>query len=179
MEEKTVKVAVFSGEQKDWPSWKLQWRARAKVKGFWNVCTTTIHEDNRGCLFLANAQQPTKRTRHVAIKQFMLQDWVETDQILMSAIDTQYNISDAFTKSLGRIKFYEQYDVLMGRCLPPYAPGWIRSSHPQHKSFGTHVMEKHVCSDVGIPPPTPTTDYESLFSLFPMLEGFGGRDATI
>ena len=57
--------------------------------GFEQTDPTVIHEDNRGCLFLANAQKPTKRTRHVAIKQFMIQDWVETDQILMSAIETR------------------------------------------------------------------------------------------
>ena len=38
MEERTIKVAVFSGEQADWAAWKLQWRARAKIRGHWNVC---------------------------------------------------------------------------------------------------------------------------------------------
>ena len=38
MEEITIKVAVFSGEQTDWPAWKIQWRARAKIRGYWSVC---------------------------------------------------------------------------------------------------------------------------------------------
>ena len=136
--------------------------------GFEQTDPTVIHEDNRGCLFLANAQKPTKRTRHVAIKQFMIQDWVETDQILMSAIETQCNISDAFTKSLGRIKFYEQFDVLMGRRLPPYVPSWIRPTHPPQKSLGTHLMETHLLSQNKAPPVPPTppiTDYLQLSSL--------------
>ena len=39
----------------------------------------------------------------------------------MEAVKTRYNLSDAFTKALGRIKFYEQKDVIMGRRIPPYS----------------------------------------------------------
>jgi len=128
---------------------------------------TVIHEDNRGCLFLANAQQPTKRTRHVDIKYFMLQDWIETDQILMEAVDTQNNISDAFTKSLGRIKFYEQFDVLMGRRIPPFVPKWIRHTHPQRQSYGSYSYSKSK-EPTSSPPVTPTVDpTQLLLSLFP------------
>ena len=40
----------------------------------------------------------------------------------MEAIKTHYNLSDAFTKALRRIKLYEQTDVIMGRRIPPYSP---------------------------------------------------------
>ena len=40
----------------------------------------------------------------------------------MEAIKTRYNLSDAFTKALDRIKFYEQTDVIMGRRIPPFSP---------------------------------------------------------
>lgn len=35
---------------------------------------TIIHEDNKGALLNANAQQPTKHTWHMDIKYFALQD---------------------------------------------------------------------------------------------------------
>jgi hypothetical protein len=64
-------------------------------------------------------------------KYFALQDWVEQDQIEVTQIGTANNISDAFTKALGRIKFYEQTDVIMGRGIPPYVPNWVKQDHPQ------------------------------------------------
>jgi hypothetical protein len=66
-------------------------------------------------------------------KHFAIQDWVAHDQLDVAPIATANNISDAFTKALGRIKFYEQTDVLMGRRIPPYVPTWIRTDHPQYK----------------------------------------------
>ena len=35
----------------------------------------------------------------------------------IEAIKTHYNLSDAFTKALGRIKFYEQKDVIIKEVL--------------------------------------------------------------
>jgi len=40
---------------------------------------TVLFEDNQGALLMANAQRPTKRTRHMDIKTFGLQDWVQRD----------------------------------------------------------------------------------------------------
>jgi hypothetical protein len=41
--------------------------------------TTILYEDNNGALLMANAQQPTRRTRHMEIKKSALLDWVERD----------------------------------------------------------------------------------------------------
>jgi hypothetical protein len=35
---------------------------------------------------MANAQQPTRRTRHMDIKTFALLDWVEQDLLLLQTI---------------------------------------------------------------------------------------------
>jgi hypothetical protein len=99
--------------------------------GFSQYLPTLLYEDNTGALHMANAQQPTRRTRHMDTKYFALQDWVEHDQIEVTQIGTANNISDAFTKALGRIKFYEQTDVIMGRRIPPYVPAWVKHDHPQ------------------------------------------------
>ena len=44
---------------------------------------TTLFIDNNGALLMANAQQPTRRTRHMDIKHFALTDWVERDLLIM------------------------------------------------------------------------------------------------
>ena len=62
---------------------------------------TTLHIDNNGALLMDNAQQPTRRTKHVDIKHFALLDWVEHDLIIMKQIHTAHNCADSMTKSLG------------------------------------------------------------------------------
>ena len=68
--------------------------------------TTILYEDNQGSLLMASPQQPTKRTRHIDIKNFVLQDWCETDIIAMKRINTKDNFSDTLTKATPRTLFY-------------------------------------------------------------------------
>jgi hypothetical protein len=82
--------------------------------GFSQYLPALLYEDNTGALHMVNAQQPTRPTHHMDTKYFALQDWVEHNQIEVTQIGTANNISDALTKALGRIKFYEQTDVIMG-----------------------------------------------------------------
>ena len=84
---------------------------------------TIIYEDNAGALNMANAGQPTRRTRHMDIKTFSLQDWIEEDLVLLHDIETSSNISDTFTKQLGRNLFWKHTDTLMGRRYPQYYTG--------------------------------------------------------
>ena len=67
---------------------------------------TTLYIDNNGALLMANAQQPTRRTRHMDIKHFALLDWVERDLVVMKRINTTDNYADSMTKSLGRQLHY-------------------------------------------------------------------------
>jgi hypothetical protein len=62
---------------------------------------TVLFEDNNGALMMANAQQPTKRTRHIDIKHFALLDWVEQDLLILHDIPPPPdNAADAMTKLL-------------------------------------------------------------------------------
>jgi hypothetical protein len=81
---------------------------------------TIIYEDNNGARLMTNAQQPTRRTRHVELKQFAVLRWVEDEQIIFGDIGTAHNISDSLTKQTGRIKFYQHHDILMGPIRPAY-----------------------------------------------------------
>jgi hypothetical protein len=61
-------------------------------------------------------QQPTKSTRHMELKQFATQQWVERDLLYLKQISTYHNYADALTKPLGRTKHYKHFDYIMG-CL--------------------------------------------------------------
>ena len=51
-----------------------------------------MYEDNNGALMMANAGQPTKRTRHIDIRHFALLDWVERDLVVLERVCTVINV---------------------------------------------------------------------------------------
>jgi hypothetical protein len=89
--------------------------------GVEQLLPAVIHEDNNGARLMTNAQQPTRRTSHVKLKQFAVLQWVEDKQIIFGDIGTAHNISDSLTKQTGRTKFHQHHDLLMGRLRPAYA----------------------------------------------------------
>ena len=93
-----------------------------------------IYKDNIGALFMATADQPTKCTRHMNTKLFVLQDWIIEEHTSLEALRTQYNLGDQFTKALGRITFYEQIYVIMGRRLPKHSPLYTGKDSPPYRT---------------------------------------------
>jgi len=81
---------------------------------------TVMYEDNNGALLMANAQQPTRRTRHMELKHFAILDWVEQDLLILTHIPTSLNVADAMTKPLEKTLFYHHYDKYMGLRVPDY-----------------------------------------------------------
>jgi hypothetical protein len=79
-----------------------------------------IAVDNRGARQMTTAQQPTKRTRHVVMKEFVILQWTEEEQITFEDVPSALNPSDSLSKPTGRVKFYEHRDILMGRRRPQY-----------------------------------------------------------
>mmetsp|Transcript_41295 Transcript_41295/g.99485 ORF Transcript_41295/g.99485 Transcript_41295/m.99485 type:complete len:101 (+) Transcript_41295:888-1190(+) len=75
---------------------------------------TEIQADNTGAIALANAQQPTRHTRHIDIKQMVILQWTAEDIIKYDPSRTDINPADSITKPLGSTKFYKQNDILMG-----------------------------------------------------------------
>ena len=67
---------------------------------------------------MANAEQPTRQTRHMETKTFATQQWIREENMSLKAIGTQNNTADHFSKAPGQMKFYEQTDLLMGRTKP-------------------------------------------------------------
>ena len=79
---------------------------------------TILYEDNMGALLMANAGQPTRRTRHIETTQFALLDWVKRDLLHLEYSNTTNNCADALTKPLARILFHKHMDRIMGRLIP-------------------------------------------------------------
>ena len=96
---------------------------------------TILHIDNHGALLMGNAQQTTRRTKHIDIKKFALLDWIEHDLIIMQRIKTADNSSDGMTKSLGRTLHYRHFDYIMGYYVPKYA-----DNSNTHKSGNDHTI---------------------------------------
>ena len=88
--------------------------------GIDQLAATHVFEDNDGCLNLVTANQPTRRTRHIEIREFAIQDLIKGDLLNAIKVNTHINISDAFTKSLSKILFHRHFDVLMGKRPPTY-----------------------------------------------------------
>jgi hypothetical protein len=90
---------------------------------------TILYKDNDGVTAMANAGKPTPRSRHIDIKYYALQEWVERDLLVLQRIDTSINMLDHFTKPLGRILFYCHCDWYMGHVPPTYSP------NPKYNNF--------------------------------------------
>jgi hypothetical protein len=96
----------------------LYLRSILQELGVEQLLPTVMCEDNNGARLMTNAQQPTRRTRHVELKQFAVLQWVEDEQIIFGDIGTAYNISDSLTKQTGHTKFHQHHDLLMGQLRP-------------------------------------------------------------
>jgi hypothetical protein len=93
------------------------------------TCSTrsrhTIYEDNAAALNMANASQPTKRTRHMDIRHFAIQEWVERDLIQLKRVDTTVNLSDTLTAAQ-RILFYRHLTLMAAIAHPVGRPRYLR-----------------------------------------------------
>jgi hypothetical protein len=83
---------------------------------------TILYKDNDGAAAMANAGKPTPRTRHIDVKFYCIQEWVERDLVVLRRIDTSVNTADHLTKPLPRILFYRHRDFYMGHVPPTYSP---------------------------------------------------------
>ena len=90
---------------------------------------TMIYEDNTGALLIANTQKSTRRSRHMDIKHFAIQDWVERDMIVLEYLKTDHNSAGSLTKPLARTAFHMLSDFIMGRIPPKYYEGQLNSTY--------------------------------------------------
>ena len=103
---------------------------------------TIMYEDNRGALFMANAQQTSQRTRHIDIKYFALIDWVQEDLMILESIPTSDNCADAMTKALAKTLFYHHTDTIMGRRIPEQIQLLICEAKIKEDTIQTNTAEE-------------------------------------
>ena len=81
--------------------------------------TTKVHEDNAGCLLLANTPLPymTPRSKHYGTKYHWFRSHVGTTEegsLEVVKVDTKINIADIMTKGLPRLDFERLRYLLVG-----------------------------------------------------------------
>jgi hypothetical protein len=75
---------------------------------------STIFEDNKGCVELANAPRRRPRTRHIGIKYHHFRSHVSRGDIKVQWIDTKHQLADIFTKPLPASSFKFLRHLLLG-----------------------------------------------------------------
>jgi dUTPase len=126
---------------------------------------TIVYEDNQGALLMAQAKQPTKRTKHIEVKHFVLQQWVEQDLIDFKRISTHDNSADAMTKATPRTLFYRHMNHIMGKLIPSYATHMQTDKKEQDATTTWHIKRVFV----------PQCDYKIITTL----RNKGGCDSTM
>ena len=86
---------------------------------------TPLYIDNNGALLMGNAQQPTRRTKHMDLKKFALLDWVECDLLIMRRITSSDNFVDPLTKPMGKELHARHCEYLLGKRIPKYVYAYL------------------------------------------------------
>ena len=76
--------------------------------------------DNEGTERLANHRKPSGRTRHLDIKLYAIQDWVQQGKVIVKRVCSALNPSDALTKILGQVLHNRHCDEFMGNNGPRF-----------------------------------------------------------
>jgi hypothetical protein len=73
---------------------------------------TNVYEDNSGALNIAKCGNFTKNSKHIEVQYHYVNESYINKIIDIVKIDTENNIADLFTKSLGRVKFDKYREML-------------------------------------------------------------------
>ena len=72
--------------------------------GFYQTKATVVHEDNRGCIFIANENAINHRTKHIDIRHHFIRDAVKKGQVVLHPCSTNEMIADSLTKGVSKEK---------------------------------------------------------------------------
>jgi hypothetical protein len=75
---------------------------------------TPLHEDNSGCVHLAEHEASFRKTKHMHVKYFYVRELVEEKTVRIVQCGTDDQLADIFTKILGPSKFLMFRQRLMG-----------------------------------------------------------------
>jgi len=77
---------------------------------------TALCCDNQSAINMTNARVPTERSHHIDIQHFAIQDWKDSEDIVMKFIPGVINPSDDLTKPLGWVLHECHAHRIMGHC---------------------------------------------------------------
>ena len=78
------------------------------------IIHSTVFEDNKGCVELANAPKMRPRTKHIALKYHHFRSHVASGDVKIKWIDTKHQLADIFTKPLAESLFTSLRSLLLG-----------------------------------------------------------------
>ena len=79
------------------------------------VLPITVYCDNQGAKCIAETGANSVRSKWYDIRVYFLRDWYATKAIVFSYLHTSLNVADAFTKSLGDVKFQFFRSQMLGK----------------------------------------------------------------
>ena len=83
--------------------------------GIWYNKPVVIYEDNQPIIRVANNESSIGDAgRHMETRVFKLKELVENESVILKYIETQRQVADLLTKSLGRVAFERLRDDLTG-----------------------------------------------------------------
>jgi len=80
-------------------------RGILKEIGFEQEEPTIIYEDNNSCIFMAENEENSERTKHIDVKYHYVREQIYKKQVKLIRIETENNLADMFTKANKRDKF--------------------------------------------------------------------------
>lgn len=95
-----------------WMRWLLKQTAIPQLV---TTFSSTLFGDNTASLAMASNPVHHNRTKHIAIKYYLIRSLVEAGVIAVEHVDTLLNVADIGTKALGRVKFEPLCALAMGR----------------------------------------------------------------
>jgi len=78
------------------------------------IAHSTVFEDNKGCVELANAPHMHPQTHHIALKYHHFRSHVENGNILICWVHTKHQLADIVTKPLAASSFVPLRQSLLG-----------------------------------------------------------------
>ena len=78
----------------------IHMRQLYKSLGYNQNIRSIIYEDNQGCIALSKNHIHHKRTKHINIKYHFVREKVESKEVILEYIPTQYQLADLLTKPL-------------------------------------------------------------------------------
>ena len=88
--------------------------------GMSNTSPTPLYVDNNATICISNTTKPTKRLRHVNLREFAIIEWVQRGDMSLKSISTSDNPTDSLTKSLRPQLHHRHSESLLGMRKPSY-----------------------------------------------------------